>query len=183
MGPTWGPHGSCWPQMDPMNLAIRDNHYSRNKCRQSVRQQSTSFWQWEMVHTTHYTDMEMVRYHDAIMGAMASQITSLTIVYSTVYSGLETHMRQWISSLGNGWSWHGMKQWLLIINWTRGDKLQWLLNQNASSYNNENAIEQVIITCCPICSGPLRHKSPLYWYNGKINLTTCMYSWYKSELC
>ena len=28
MGPTWGPPGSCWPQMahvDPMNLAIRDD--------------------------------------------------------------------------------------------------------------------------------------------------------------
>ena len=23
MGPTWGPPGSCWPQMGPMNLVIR----------------------------------------------------------------------------------------------------------------------------------------------------------------
>ena len=23
MGPTWGPPGSCWPQIGPMNLAIR----------------------------------------------------------------------------------------------------------------------------------------------------------------
>ena len=33
-------------------------------------------------------------YSDAIMGAVASQITSLTIVYSTVYSGADQRKRQ-----------------------------------------------------------------------------------------
>ena len=32
---------------------------------------------------------ELLHYNDVIMGAMASQITSLTIVYSTVYSGVD----------------------------------------------------------------------------------------------
>ena len=35
-------------------------------------------------------------YDDVIMGAMASQITSLTIVYSTVYSDAEFTGDRWI---------------------------------------------------------------------------------------
>ena len=38
-------------------------------------------------------------YSDVIMGAMASQITSLTIVYSTVYSGTDQRKRQSSASL------------------------------------------------------------------------------------
>ena len=38
-------------------------------------------------------------YNDVIMGAMASQITSLTIVYSTVYSGVDQRKHQSSASL------------------------------------------------------------------------------------
>ena len=38
-------------------------------------------------------------YNDVIMGAMASQITSLTIVYSTVYSGADQRKHQNLVSL------------------------------------------------------------------------------------
>ena len=38
-------------------------------------------------------------YSDVIMSAMASQITSLTIVYSTVYSGADQGKRQSSASL------------------------------------------------------------------------------------
>ena len=40
-----------------------------------------------------------VYYNDVIMGAMASQITSLTIVYSIVYSGADQRKRQSSASL------------------------------------------------------------------------------------
>ena len=40
-----------------------------------------------------------VHYSDVIMGAMASQITSLTIVYSTVYSGGDQRKHQSSASL------------------------------------------------------------------------------------
>ena len=39
------------------------------------------------------------QYSDVIMGAMASQITSLTIVYSTVYSGADQRKHQSSASL------------------------------------------------------------------------------------
>ena len=39
-------------------------------------------------------------YIDVIMGAMASQITSLTIVYSTVYSGVDQRKHQKLRVIG-----------------------------------------------------------------------------------
>ena len=41
----------------------------------------------------------IAHYDDVIMGAMASQITSLTIVYSTVYSGADQRKHQSSASL------------------------------------------------------------------------------------
>ena len=38
-------------------------------------------------------------YNDVIMGAMASQITSLTVIYSTVYSGADQRKHQSSASL------------------------------------------------------------------------------------
>ena len=45
-------------------------------------------------------------YSDIKMGAMASQITSLTIVYSTVYSGADQRKHQSSASLAFGWGIH-----------------------------------------------------------------------------
>ena len=44
-------------------------------------------------------DVAYVHYIDAIMSAMASQITNLTIVYSTVYSGADQRKHQSSASL------------------------------------------------------------------------------------
>ena len=46
------------------------------------------------------------QYSDVIMGAMASQITSLTIVYSTVYSGVDQRKHQSPASLAFVWGIH-----------------------------------------------------------------------------
>ena len=51
-----------------------------------------------MVHIIHYTN-NIQHYYDVIMGAMASQITSLTIVYSTVYSSADRRKHQSSPSL------------------------------------------------------------------------------------
>ena len=45
------------------------------------------------------TSLSLLHYNDVIMGAMASQITSLTIVYSTVYSGTDQRKHQSSASL------------------------------------------------------------------------------------
>ena len=47
-----------------------------------------------------------IRHNDVIMGAMASQITSLTIVYRTVYSGADQRKHQSSASLALVWGIH-----------------------------------------------------------------------------
>ena len=47
-------------------------------------------------------------YSDAIIPAIASQITSITIVYSTVYSGADQRKHQSSASLAFGW---GIQRW------------------------------------------------------------------------
>ena len=49
---------------------------------------------------------EIPHYNDAIMGAIASQITSLTIVYSTVYSDADQRKHQSSASLAFVWGIH-----------------------------------------------------------------------------
>ena len=46
------------------------------------------------------------QYNDVIMGAMASQITNLTIVYSTVYSDADQRKHQSSASLAFEWGIH-----------------------------------------------------------------------------
>ena len=48
---------------------------------------------------------QSMHYDDVIMGAIASQITSLTIVYSTVYSGADQSRHQSSASLAFVWKW------------------------------------------------------------------------------
>ena len=45
----------------------------------------------------------ILHYNDVIMGAIASQITSLTIVYSTVYSDADQRKHQSSASLAFVW--------------------------------------------------------------------------------
>ena len=51
----------------------------------------------------HWHRGSCVHYDDVIMGTIASQITSLTIVYSTVYSGADQSKHQSTASLAFVW--------------------------------------------------------------------------------
>ena len=53
-----------------------------------IKNRYLEHFQWNLTH-----------YNDVIMGTMASQITSLTIVYSTVYSGADHRRHQRFASL------------------------------------------------------------------------------------
>ena len=48
----------------------------------------------------------MIHYYDIMMGTIASQITSLTIVYSRVYLGADQRKHQSSMSLAFGWGIH-----------------------------------------------------------------------------
>ena len=53
----------------------------------------------DLVPNRSQTGASIIHYDDVIMGAMASQITSLTIVYSTIYSGADQRKHQSSASL------------------------------------------------------------------------------------
>ena len=63
----------------------------------------TGLWWSEQRHVSkclvHYILNQWLHYNDVIMGGMASQITSLTIVNSTVYSGADQRKHQSSASL------------------------------------------------------------------------------------
>ena len=70
-----------------------------------------SFWTWVSNHIP-----QVNHYNDVITGAMASQITSLTIVYSFVYSGTDKKKHQSPASLGfvrgvHRWSVNSWHKW------------------------------------------------------------------------
>ena len=126
MGPIWGRQDPGGPHVGPMNYAIweaynqdheyavspigfelqvKDLHYEQMgkyfmESNWSINQLMISqhlFMQWpnDKYANTH----TRVYYNDVIMGAMASQITSLTIVYPTVYSGTDQRKHQSSASL------------------------------------------------------------------------------------
>ena len=77
-----------------------------------------------------YCNLRWITFHydDVIMGAMASQITSLTIVYSTVYSSTDQSKHQSSASLAFVWGihrwiprikgqWHGKCFHLMTSSW------------------------------------------------------------------
>ena len=72
------------------------NHMRAHFCRKMAlcgrfAQCFVEFFRWVLVARTHYNDI--------IMGAIASQITSLMIVYSTVYSDADQRKHQSLASL------------------------------------------------------------------------------------
>ena len=58
------------------------------------------------MHMTMWFHNVWLHYDDIIMGTIASQITSLTIVYSTVYSGADQNKHQSSASLAFVWGIH-----------------------------------------------------------------------------
>ena len=56
--------------------------------------------------TGHKIQLKKLHYDDVIMSAIASQITSLKIVYSTVYSGADQRKHQSSASLAFVWGIH-----------------------------------------------------------------------------
>ena len=72
--------------------------------RKSIKTTGTpAYWGYSRRHMITHT---IYPYHDVIMSAMASQIVSLTIVYSTVYSGTDQRKHQSSALLAFVWRIH-----------------------------------------------------------------------------
>ena len=111
MGSTWGPPGPTrpsWAHIGPMNLAIWDVYTQRNVCDlQYVLHWKDQFDKFFIITEVSASILiPPTHYGDIIMGAISSQITSLTIVYSTVYSDADQRKHQSSTSLAFVWGIH-----------------------------------------------------------------------------
>ena len=79
---------NCNPQPDMISCSLRSFSAKHNKL----------YYVWFCIVVCHDNDV--------IMGATASQMTSLTIVYSTVYSGADKRIHQSSASLAFVWAIH-----------------------------------------------------------------------------
>ena len=78
--------------------------------REQYQSESPSYypvwWVWKSYFRNYGHISQESHYNDVIMGAIASQITSLTIVYSTVYSDADQRKHQSSASLACVWGIH-----------------------------------------------------------------------------
>ena len=81
---------------------MMQNYHSRNCCCKCRLRRGGHFIQvpilWALIFWCRGRNIQW-HYNDVIMGAIASQITSLTIVYSTFYSGADQRKHQSSASL------------------------------------------------------------------------------------
>ena len=98
MGPTWVLQAPGGPHVGPINPAIRVSMYQRNRSTSETRARFIYLARKGLSNERHYDDV--------IMGTIASQITSLAIVYSTVYSGADQSKHQSSASLAFVWGIH-----------------------------------------------------------------------------
>ena len=105
MGPTWGRQDPGGPHVGQVNLAIWDLFLLALICHYLVIDKHV-----DMLHcvNNHRAGKCGFHYHydDVIMAAIASQITSLTTVYSTVYSDADQRKHQSSTSLAFVWGTH-----------------------------------------------------------------------------
>ena len=118
MGPTWGPPGSCRPQMGPVLAQWTFLSGKTPGCLSTLLVQKLEYFGItrsvrRLIQCVFMSSAAMVLLmldkhitSDIIMGAVASQITSLTIVYSTVYSDTDERKHQSCASLAFVWGIH-----------------------------------------------------------------------------
>ena len=133
-GPRWIPHTKASDaELWCLLWCAPDNRFSKQSWSWWFETLSCPLWR----HRNDQADGMVVKWNDhydnAIMGAMASQITSLRIVYSTVYSGADQSKHQSSASLAFVWGipaqmasnaenvsiwWRHHEYWKLKLEWT-----------------------------------------------------------------
>ena len=113
----------------------------------------------------HHVDIHWSHYSHVIIGAMASQITGLTIVYSTVYSGLDQWKYQSSASLASvrgvhRWPLNSPHKWpvtrkmfpfddVIILSHTHTDSLNMACPNMRWTVNNTANVSSQLRTCVP----------------------------------
>ena len=122
------------------------------------------------MHSLHKWSVMCKHYSDVIMGAKASQIISLTIVYSTVYSGTDQRKYQSSASLAFVWGNH-----LRPVN----SPHKWPVTRKIFPF--DDVIMNIDIlwhqhTIKNIAHGPYRHKWYVSYTDGANQLCAEMFS-------
>ena len=92
-------HASClavicyWSPLPPIGSSLHHYHFLR------YIDSLTQYWGNSIELSHPYKPTDFIHYDDIIMSAMAPQITSLTFVYSSVYSGADHRKHQSPTSL------------------------------------------------------------------------------------
>ena len=102
-------------------------------------------------------------YNYIIMGATASQITSLAIVYSTVYSGADQRKHQSSASLAFVWGIHL---------WPVNSLHKWPVTSQMSTFDDVIMQNSNTITSAPV------EQPGRIWKNNHIIIQNMMRQWY-----
>ena len=92
--PPKGPTMRSFDVIFVVSLGKLLNNQSRCRRFETPRHHVKALWRYH-----NQTQASLVHYNDVIMSTITSQITSLTIVYSTVYSGADQRKHQSSASL------------------------------------------------------------------------------------
>ena len=123
----------------------------------------------------------LVHYCDVIIGAMASQITSLTIAYSSIHSGADGRKHQSSASLAfvrgiHRWPMNSLHKGpvtrkmfpfddvSMIFDWTIGNKFHWSWIKT-QQFSSKNTHLEISSTKCR----SFRHGLVKYWLNAFID--------------
>ena len=101
-------YADCIPQCQLTTQAVRVSCH--NKHPKTVLKLNNMYHSFHVAKTSMAVESYSLHYSDIIMGTMASQITSLTIVCSTVYSGRDQRKHQSSASLAFV---RGIHRWLV----------------------------------------------------------------------
>ena len=130
-----------------------------DRCSQQVKEymfrpnsnSETSGYFWtNAVHNL--STMQWIHYGDVIMGAMTSQITSFTIVYSTVYSGAKQRKHQSSASLALV---------RVIHRWPVNSPHKWPVTRNRFPFDDVIVRSFLCLSGCVLESSPKEELTPL----------------------
>ena len=116
-------------------------------------------------------------YNDIIMGAMASQITSLAIVYSTVYAGADQRKHQSSASLAFVWGIH---------RWPVNSPHKWPVTRKMFPFDDVIMISMFGAKPLPDPNADLLSNRPpgkLQWSYNQIKQNFCQENAFKNVVC
>ena len=117
-----------------------------------------SFNRWSWGIDLHPTGLRGWHYNDVIMSVIASQLTSLTIVYSTVYSGADQRKHQSSATLAFVWGIH---------RWPVNSPHKWPVTRKMFPFDdvimNDSSMPALILILISVSKGASTQPKHFHW--------------------